>query len=88
MCKNHGMSRRDVLRYGAAGPTIAALGPLASGILPEASGDVATNNHVTFLNLFGGNDGLNMVIPTGDPATYATYMSRRPTIPAGDSSGV
>ena len=79
MCNKHGMSRRDVLRYGAAGTTIAALGPLASGIMPEASGDVATNNHVTFLNLFGGNDGLNMVIPT-DPAVHATYMSRRPTI--------
>ena len=80
MCnhKKTSISRRDVLRYGAAGTTIAALGPM-SGLLREASGGVATQNHMTILNLFGGNDGLNMVIPT-EATAYAAYNNIRPTI--------
>ncbi len=75
-----GISRRDVLRYGAAaGTAIAAMGPLGGTFLREASGAIATQNHMTIINMFGGNDSLNMVVPamTGVDATYA---GRRPTI--------
>ena len=36
-CGNHGATRRDLLRYGAAAAGIAALGPMR-GLLPVASG--------------------------------------------------
>ena len=75
--KKKGISRRDVLRYGAAtGTVLAAMGPLGKHLLPSASGAIATQKHLTILNLFGGHDGLNMVIPAQGNA-LSTYMSRR-----------
>lgn len=78
--KKAGVTRRDVLKYSAAaGTAIAAMGPLGSKLLPTASGAIATQPHMTIVNMFGGNDGLNMVIPVM-PGVYQTYAGRRPTI--------
>lgn len=73
------VSRRDLLRYGVVGGALATLGPWGAGLMRQATGAVATQNHMTILNLFGGNDGLGTVIPTGG-AEYAAYAALRPTI--------
>jgi uncharacterized protein (DUF1501 family) len=68
-------SRRDILKItlGAAG--FAALGPL-TGRLPVARGAVATQTTLVLINMFGGNDGLNTVVPRG----LNGYFERRPVI--------
>jgi uncharacterized protein (DUF1501 family) len=73
-------TRRDVLKVALGAAGFAALGP-ALGRVRDASGAVATQTTFTIINLFGGNDGLNTVIPRGLPS----YFDRRPTIavPAG-----
>lgn len=85
MCNHHtknasGVTRRDLLRYGtAAATTFALLGPLGDKILPTAHGAIATQKHMTVINLFGGNDGVNTVIPVM-PGVIDTYNTRRPDI--------
>jgi uncharacterized protein (DUF1501 family) len=85
MCNAHRLprnaSRRDVLKYTLAGAGLVALGPLHRKWMPEATGAVATQNTLSIINLFGGNDGLNMVVPR----TLPSYFTLRPTIaiPAG-----
>jgi uncharacterized protein (DUF1501 family) len=85
MCNAHRLprnaSRRDVLKATLAGAGLVALGPLHRRWMPEASGAVATQNTLSIVNLFGGNDGLNMVVPKNLPS----YFTLRPTIaiPAG-----
>ncbi len=75
-----GVTRRDVLRYGTAGATtLALMGPLGKHLLPDASGAIAQQNHLTFINMFGGNDGTNTVIPVM-PGVIDTYNTRRPDI--------
>ena len=64
--KAKGVTRRDVLRYGAAGATtLALMGPMGNQLLPEASGAIATQSHLTFINLFGGNDFSLIAIVVG-----------------------
>ena len=77
--KKNGVSRREVLRYSAAGAGIAALGPLGANMIKSASAAAAAGKHIVIVNLFGGNDGLNTIIPT-QAAAYGAYASRRPTI--------
>jgi len=74
-CGNHGASRRDLLRWGAATAGIAALGPMR-GLLPTASGSPQNIKRLIVINQFGGNDTLNMFIPVG----LSAYYARRPTI--------
>lgn len=74
------LSRRDLLRYGAAGATtLALMGPLGKHVLPSAYGAIAQQNHLTIINMFGGNDGLNTVVPM-IPGVIDVYSSRRSTI--------
>jgi uncharacterized protein (DUF1501 family) len=54
---------------------VAALGPLGKG-LRVASGAPGDHTRLVVVNLFGGNDGLNTVVPS----TLQTYVDRRPTI--------
>ncbi len=68
----HGMSRRDVLRWGAASAGIVALGPYR-GFLPTASATPQNLKRLVVVNMFGGNDTLNMFIPV----TLGSYYSRR-----------
>jgi uncharacterized protein (DUF1501 family) len=74
-CGNHGTSRRELLRTGAAAAGIAALGPLR-GLLPTASGSPQSLKRLVVVNLYGGNDSLNMFVPV----TLSSYYARRPTI--------
>jgi uncharacterized protein (DUF1501 family) len=75
------LSRRRFLQAVAVGAGSAA----AATLLPDAAAAVIPNGQrdgvLLIVNLFGGNDGLNTVIPF----TNGTYYSKRPSIaiPAG-----
>ena len=80
------LNRRNLLRRGMAGLGLgAAIGALGStfvapslfGRVAEAAAQAATNGKVlVILELSGGNDGLNTVVPYGDDA----YYRHRPNI--------
>jgi uncharacterized protein (DUF1501 family) len=76
-----GVSRRDLLRLGVGGIGLGLLGGLGPvpPVLGQASRSVATNptgKILVVFEWFGGNDGLNTVVPYGDPL----YYKHRPTI--------
>ncbi|MDD9889939.1 MAG: DUF1501 domain-containing protein [Gammaproteobacteria bacterium] len=70
------MKRRDVLgkglgALGVAGLTGSALAPSMFGRVAEAAATAAANGKIlVILELSGGNDGLNTVVPYGDDAYY------------------
>jgi uncharacterized protein (DUF1501 family) len=76
-----GVSRRDMMKLGAGGlgfGLFGGLGPVPQ-VLSQASRAAATSTSGRILVVFewfGGNDGLNTVVPYGDPA----YYKHRPTI--------
>jgi uncharacterized protein (DUF1501 family) len=70
------VTRRDILRYSLAGMGIAALGPLGNGAIPTALGAPGGQSRLVVINLYGGNDGLNTVVPVG----LQPYFDRRPTL--------
>ena len=76
-----GLSRRDLLRIGAGGlgfGLAGGLGPVPY-VLAQASRSVSANPSGSILVVFewfGGNDGLNTIVPYGDPL----YYKHRPTI--------
>jgi uncharacterized protein (DUF1501 family) len=76
------LCRRDVLRAGFAGlalQTVRGLGlPIAFGQAARAlaAADAAPERILVVLELSGGNDGLNTLVPYGDDA----YYRHRPTI--------
>jgi uncharacterized protein (DUF1501 family) len=76
-----GVSRRDLLRLGAGGLGLGVLGGIGPvpPVLAQASRSVAahpTGKILVVFEWFGGNDGLNTIVPYGDPA----YYRHRPTI--------
>jgi uncharacterized protein (DUF1501 family) len=81
-CGFHGATRREVLRWGAAAAGITALGPFR-GLLPTAHGSPIPVKRLIVLNMFGGNDTLNMFVPVG----LSSYYARRPNIaiPSGSA---
>ena len=76
-----GVSRRDILRLGAGGmgfSLFGGVGPVPE-VLGQASRAAAANTSGKILVVFewfGGNDGLNTIVPYGD----AMYYKHRPTI--------
>jgi uncharacterized protein (DUF1501 family) len=76
-----GVSRRDMIRIGAGGlgfGLFGGLGPVPY-VFSKASEAAAANNSGKILVVFewfGGNDGLNTIVPYGD----AAYYKHRPTI--------
>ena len=74
-CGRHGATRRDLLRWSAAAAGIAALGPFR-GLLPTATGAPQSLKRLIVVNLYGGNDTLNMFIPVN----LQPYYDRRPGI--------
>jgi uncharacterized protein (DUF1501 family) len=76
-----GVSRRDMLRLGAGGlgfGLLGGIGPVPT-VLAQASQSVAANptgKILVVFEWFGGNDGLNTIVPYGDPL----YYKHRPTI--------
>jgi len=76
-----GLSRRDLLRIGAGGIGLGLAGGLGTvpSVLAQASKSVSANPNGKILVVFewfGGNDGLNTIVPYGD----ALYYRHRPTI--------
>ncbi len=76
-----GLSRRDLLRLGAGGIGFGLAGGLGAAppALAQASKSVAASPNGRILVVFewfGGNDGLNTIVPYGDPL----YYRHRPTI--------
>jgi uncharacterized protein (DUF1501 family) len=76
-----GVSRRDMLKLGAGGLGLGLFGGVGSvpPVLAQASRTVADNPSCKILVVFewfGGNDGLNTIVPYGD----ALYYKHRPTI--------
>ena len=71
-----GVSRRDVLRYAVGSAGIAALGPVLGKRLPIASGAPLGNKVLVIIDLDGGCDTLNAVIPSN----LSNYFSRRTNI--------
>ncbi len=67
-----GVTRRDVLKVAAAAAGLVALGPI-KGIVPTAYGAPLTQKRLVVINLFGGHDTMNMVIPH----TLTPYYERR-----------
>jgi uncharacterized protein (DUF1501 family) len=76
-----GVSRRDLLRLGAGGlglGLVSGVGPVPP-VLAQASRNAASKPNGRILVVFewfGGNDGLNTIVPYGDPL----YYRHRPTI--------
>ena len=70
MCNRHpthghlpkGVTRRDVLKVATAAAGLVALGPM-KGLIPTAYGAPLTQKRMVVINMFGGCDTMNMVIP-------------------------
>jgi uncharacterized protein (DUF1501 family) len=76
-----GVSRRDMLRIGAGGVGFSLFGgigpvPAVFGKAIEATAASASGRILVVFEWFGGNDGLNTIVPYGD----AAYYKHRPTI--------
>src|SRR6185369_15659794 len=74
-----GVSRRDMMKIGAGGLGFALTGGIGSVPLLFAKAAEAASNSGKILVVFewfGGNDGLNSIVPYGDPM----YYKHRPTI--------
>src|SRR5215510_8059928 len=76
-----GVSRRDMLRLGAGGLGLGLFGGIGyvPPVLSQASYSVAAKQSGKILVVFewfGGNDGLNTIVPYGD----SHYYKHRPTI--------
>lgn len=74
-------NRRDLLRAGFSGLSVTAATALRTGVFGQAAAalaaETASNGKIlVVLELSGGNDGLNTVVPWGDDA----YYQRRPKI--------
>ena len=71
-CRIGGMARRDVLRAGFGSLAIGAAGlwPRAGLGANAANAAPARERILVVLELSGGNDGLNTVVPYGDDAYY------------------
>ena len=81
-------TRREMLRVGLSGLTAVGLGgtmpalvsKFAHAAKPQAPTAIADDNVFVIVQLTGGNDGLNTVVPTGNDA----YRKARPTIGLSD----
>ena len=76
-----GLSRRDLLRLGAGGLGFGLFGglgpvPFVFSKASEVSAQVRSNKILVVFEWFGGNDGLNTIVPYGD----SMYYKHRPTI--------
>jgi uncharacterized protein (DUF1501 family) len=82
--KRRGVSRRDVLKYALGGAGIVALGPVVGKYAPQAYGAPVGNKILVLVNMDGGCDTLNAVIPS----TLQPYFDARPTIQIPNASSL
>jgi uncharacterized protein (DUF1501 family) len=74
------VTRRDFIRGGATVAGIGALSPILGNIAwGDVSPQAATRRRLVVIDMGGGNDGLNMVVPRTGP-NRAVYEQVRPTI--------
>ena len=73
---SRGATRRDLLRTSAGAAGLLALGRFGGRWMKEAKAAPTREPFLVVLNQYGGNDGLNMVIPV----TLSSYYERRPNI--------
>ncbi|MBT0772709.1 DUF1501 domain-containing protein [Kineosporia sp. J2-2] len=73
---SQGLSRRTLLRGAAATGALAAVEGVGAQYAFAASPATYTGDVLVVLSLRGGFDGLNAVVPIGDPG----YLANRPTI--------
>ncbi len=76
-----GISRRDMMRIGAGGLGFSLVGgigpvPYVLGQATRAAAQSPSGKILVVFEWFGGNDGLNTIVPHGDPM----YYKHRPTI--------
>ena len=76
-----GVSRRDMMRLGAGGLGFGLFGgvgpvPFVFSQASRATSATLSNKILVVFEWFGGNDGLNTIVPYGD----AMYYKHRPTI--------
>jgi uncharacterized protein (DUF1501 family) len=76
-----GVSRRDMMRLGAGGLGFGLFGgvgpvPFVFSQASRAASATLSNKILVVFEWFGGNDGLNTIVPYGD----AMYYKHRPTI--------
>jgi uncharacterized protein (DUF1501 family) len=92
MTKLKNPARRNFLRVGAAGAGAIALGALDNGFSPLSAkvaraAPLPNHKRLVVINMLGGNDGLNTVIPvTGLTATK--YLQVRPTLGLTQGQGL
>src|SRR5262245_16504057 len=76
-----GVSRRDLIRLGAGGVGFSLVGglgpvPYVFSRASEVAAAAESNKILVVFEWFGGNDGLNTIVPYSDPM----YYKHRPTI--------
>ena len=69
-------TRRSLLRKSASASAVLTFGGLAPSVLEAAAQSSQTERILVVVELAGGNDGLNTVIPFDD----ATYRKLRPKL--------
>jgi uncharacterized protein (DUF1501 family) len=77
-------TRRDILKGGAAVMALGALGHRASVAFAAAPDGAPYRNLLVLIELKGGNDGLNTLIPIDDPG----YARLRPRLAIGRDNAV